>query len=126
LFAPIPPNTGNVDPTVSKAGRHRGNKAREDIHRWLAKVGLTYRTPHQFRHGHAVYALKLAQDVADLKAVSQNLMHSNLSITDGVYGVLTGRDVQDRISTLGEKAIGLGELSKSELKAALEQILADM
>jgi hypothetical protein len=37
--------------------------------------------------------LKNAKDVSALKAVSQNLMHSNLSIPDGVYGILSETDV---------------------------------
>ena len=37
----------------------------------------------------AVYALKKVKDVPALKAVSQNLIHSNLSITDGVYGIFS-------------------------------------
>jgi integrase len=60
-------------------------------------------SPHQFRHGHAVYALKNAKDVSALKAVSQNLMHENLSITDGVYGILSERDVREEIVSLGKK-----------------------
>ncbi|MCJ7433616.1 MAG: hypothetical protein MUO77_09030 [Anaerolineales bacterium] len=69
------------------------------------KVGLSYHSPHKFRHGHAVYALKNAKDVPALKAVSQNLMHSNLSITDGVYGILSDLDVKDQISALGKGTI---------------------
>jgi len=56
--------------------------------------GLPYHSPHKFRHGHAVYVLSMAKDVAALKAVSQNLMHENLTITDGVYGVLSDTDVK--------------------------------
>jgi len=66
------------------------------------RVGLTYHSPHKFRHGHAVYALRLAKDVATLKAVSQNLMHENLAVTDGVYGVLSDTDVKRQISELGK------------------------
>ncbi len=36
-----------------------------------------------------MYALKMTKDVSALKAVSQNLMHENLSTTDGVYWVLS-------------------------------------
>jgi hypothetical protein len=57
-------------------------------------VGLPYHSPHKFRKGNAVYALKLAKDIAALKAVSQNLMHSNISIADGVYGILSDNDVR--------------------------------
>jgi hypothetical protein len=57
---------------------------------------------HKFCHGHAVYALKNAKDIPALKAVSQNLMHSNLSITDGVYGILSDMDVKSEIHSLGK------------------------
>lgn len=50
-----------------------------------------------------MYALKQAKDVQALKAVSQNLMHSNLSITDGVYGILSESDVRGQIISLGQK-----------------------
>ena len=36
---------------------------------------LPYKSPHKFRHGHAVYALQHAKTMADYKAVSMNLMH---------------------------------------------------
>ena len=47
--------------------------------------------------------MKQSKDVADLKAVSMNLMHSNLSITDEVYGILSVADVEKRISGLGRQ-----------------------
>jgi hypothetical protein len=36
---------------------------------------------------------RLERIIPKLKAISQNLMHSSLTITDGVYGVLSGQDV---------------------------------
>jgi site-specific recombinase XerC len=68
---------------------------------WLKRVGLLYHSAHKFRQGHAVYAIKNSKDVGDLKAVSMNLMHSNLSITDGVYGVLFSAYIVQRIMGLG-------------------------
>jgi len=41
---------------------------------------------HKFRHGHAIYALSNANDMAALKAISQNMMHAILSITEGCMG----------------------------------------
>ena len=61
---------------------------------------VRYRSPHKLRHGHAVYALGLARDVADLKAVSQNLMHRDLETTDGIHGILPDGDVMERIGGL--------------------------
>jgi hypothetical protein len=71
---------------------------------------MVYHSLHKFRHGHAVYAISNAEDVATLKTVSQNLLHANLSITDGIYGVLPDRDVRARI-------IGMGNSGLSSRKA---------
>jgi len=78
--------------------------------------GLPYHSPHKFRHGHAVYALKNAKDISALKAVSQNLMHENLSTTDGVYGILSEMDVKEQISELGRK---IAQGSNQELSALI-------
>ncbi len=63
-------------------------------------AGISYKSPHKLRHGHAVYALSNAQSIADMKAISQNLMHSDLSITDKIYGVLTESDLKKRIERI--------------------------
>lgn len=113
-FAPMSPETGTFDEAITEAGKHRYQRASKDLRDWLSRVNLPYHSPHKFRHGHAVYALKKAKDVADLKAVSLNLMHSNLSITDGVYGVLSAADVGQRIAGLGRK-IEIGQASPGDL-----------
>ncbi len=100
-FAPLNALKGGFDTEARHVGQHRHVRVRKDLKRWLSSVNLPYRSPHQFRHGHAVYALTHAHDVADLKAVSLNLMHSNLSVTDGVYGIMSERDVSKRIRRLG-------------------------
>jgi len=64
-----------------------------------------------------VFALSRASDVAALKAVSQNLMHQSLSVTDGVYGVLSDRDVAGQIARLGNET---RDLSPSELRTLTE------
>ena len=48
-----------------------------------------------------MHALDGAETIADLKAISQNLMHSSLTITDQVYGVLGADDQAARIGALG-------------------------
>lgn len=100
-FAPLSSKTGEIDPHHSELGKNRDQRARTDLKNWLASVDLPYHSPHKFRHGFAVYALKQAQNMADFKAVSMNLMHSNMSITDGIYSILSEQDVSSRISSLG-------------------------
>jgi hypothetical protein len=63
--------------------------------------------------------LKQSKDVADLKAVSMNLMHSNLSVTDGVYGILSTADMGKRIAGLG-KQMNNGKLSQEDM---VEQLM---
>ena len=67
-------------------------------------AGLPYKSPHKFRHGHAVYALQHAKTMADYKAVSMNLMHEDIRVTDGIYAPLAGNEVQHRIAGLTSSA----------------------
>jgi site-specific recombinase XerC len=101
-FAHLVPETNMIDTSRPKVGKYRTTRARKDLQDWLTRVGLQYHSPHMFRHGNAVYSLMQCQDVADFKAVSQNLMHANLSVTDGVYGMLSDDDVGQRIGALGQ------------------------
>ena len=101
-FASFSPETGVIDPIVHQVGFHRHIRARKDLKGWLQKVGLPYHSPHKFRHGHAVFGIKNAKTISALKAISQNLMHSSLKVTDSVYGVLSDLDVQTEISSLGK------------------------
>jgi hypothetical protein len=84
---------------------------------------LSYHFPHKFRHGHAVNAIKSARDVSDLKAISQNLMHANLSITDGVYGVLSDADVRNRIQGLGSSESMTTVMGIDEMRRLLTEAL---
>ena len=80
--------------------QNRRVKFSTSLRRLCERAGVRYRSPHKLRHGHAVHALALAKDVADLKAISQNLMHSDLKTTDGIYGILKDEDVMTRIGGL--------------------------
>ena len=122
-FASVNPETGNIDPDVLEVGQHRNIRARKDLKEWLDRVGLLYHSPHKFRHGHAVYALKQAKDIPALKAISQNLMHKNLTVTDGVYGILSGLDVKEQIAALG-KSVSSG-VDKTELVDLLKKLLKE-
>lgn len=102
-FAPLLPDTGEINPNGLEIGEHRENLARKNLHAWMLKAGLLYHSPHKFRHGHIHYGLNNAQNVADFKAVSLNAMHSSMEITDQFYSVLNDSEVKDRIGSLGKK-----------------------
>lgn len=75
----------------------------DDIRSLCFHAGVPYLSPHKFRHGHIVYAMRQARNMEELKAISQNVMHSSVTITDAVYGNLITNDVQDIIANLGTK-----------------------
>lgn len=81
----------------------------------MGNVKLPYHSPHKFRHGFAVFSLKRADDIGQLKAISQNLMHANISITDGIYGGLSESDINEQITSLTEKKIPDDKDSLKEL-----------
>jgi len=70
---------------------------------WLTSVGLTYHSPHKFRHGHIHYGSARAKTIEDYKAVNMNVMHSSMKITDEFYSNLNYGEVQKRISSLGKE-----------------------
>ena len=104
----------------------RRNFLARGIRRLCNAAGIPYLPPHSLRHGHAVYALKKAKTVADLKAVSQNLMHSSLVVTDGIYGVLTKKDVSQRIASLNDNGIGEPDDRLTRLEGKVDALLAQM
>jgi site-specific recombinase XerD len=85
---------------TSQAFTGRNNVIQRDIKLICKKADVPYLSPHKLRHGHTVYALKRAQNVAQLKAISQNIMHKSLVTTDQIYGKLLNDDVQEIIASL--------------------------
>ena len=59
-----------------------------------------------------------------LEAVSQNLMHADLNVTDGVCGIVPGIDVKRRIGQLGNG--GPEGLDKAALPFQLKELLKQL
>ena len=118
-FASLSPETGTFDKSISIVGENRGSRAYKDLKEWLDRVGLTFHSPHKFRHGYAVFGIKHFTTLAQLKALSQNLMHSNISITDGVYGMLSNVDKKKLLSNFNPEKPDLA----SGLNQKLDEIL---
>jgi integrase len=85
-------------------GAHRNIALAKRLCKLFSAAGLPYKSPHKFRHGHAVYGLQHAKTMADYKAVSMNLMHANLQVTDGIYAPLLNTEVKRRIAALNRPA----------------------
>jgi len=100
-FSPFSCDKGEIDINVKRIGEHREALARKNLKTWLNKVGLPYHSPHKFRHGHIQYGLARSKTIADYKAVSLNVMHASMDITDEIYSRLDEKEVRSRIEQLG-------------------------
>jgi len=106
-----------------KAYAGRFDTVERDLHTICERAGVPYKSPHKLRHGHVVYALQHAKTMTEFKAVSQNIMHASVTITDQVYGAFTGQDVQNIIANLGSGTSPAGVGDKiNELLALLQQM----
>jgi len=65
------------------------------------RAGVPYLSSHKLGHGHAVYMMRRVKDMKQLKSLSQNLMHSSVAITDGIYGRLVSDDLAEMYESLG-------------------------
>lgn len=48
-------------------------------------LSLPHKSPQKFRHGCAMYGLRRCQTMEDYHHISRNLMHHDLTMTDGTY-----------------------------------------
>ena len=103
-YANISPKTLEIDPDNITRRSNRHHNFRKQLRAWMKKNNLTYHHPHSFRHGHAMFGIERAEDYADIKAISQNLMHSSVEITDRNYGVLSRSSVKEHIAKISRLA----------------------
>jgi site-specific recombinase XerC len=103
-YAPIRPHRekfGQFYISDKKASPYRSKELRKEMIVICNRAIVTFRSAHKLRHGHAIFGIKNSKNIQDLKAISQNLMHSSLTVTDGIYGNLSGEDFTQTISKLG-------------------------
>lgn len=104
-YAPIESRWGEQTLSSQQPGENRNHALDRRLRRLLTQAGLPYKSAHKFRHGHAVYGLMHARTMPDYKAVSMNLMHHDLRITDSIYAPMLGNDVQKRIANLASQPV---------------------
>lgn len=106
--------------TIAHVGR--GDLLERDLRPICELAGVPYLSPHKLRHGHVVHALKQARNMAELKAISQNVMHASVTITDQVYGRLVDNDIRRIIGGLGSQSpVGVPADKLAELIELLKQ-----
>jgi len=118
-YAPISSRWGSQSIEKSEPGKNRHQALDKRLRRLFTLAGLPYKSAHKFRHGHAVYGLLKAQTMADYKAVSMNLMHHDIKITDSIYAPILSEEVKERIANLTSDQ---GSLPDLEIDGKLGQL----
>lgn len=76
---------------------------REIFKKYAQKMNLDYYPPHAFRHSAMYYALKLSRNGDEVKAISQNFGHEEISTTISVYAQYEPEDLLVVLSNLDYK-----------------------
>ncbi|MHC1739686.1 MAG: tyrosine-type recombinase/integrase [Anaerolineaceae bacterium] len=121
-FSPIDQNSDNLVP-LYVPGMGRREKVTDGIMRICLAAGLKYKSPHKFRSGHIVFAERVAKNFEDLKSISLNVMHDDISTTNKVYGRLSGDTVKNAILRLYAKPTG--EEVNTDVMSQLKQIIKE-
>jgi integrase len=100
-YPPIVSSWGEQAIEVEKPpGNNRHQALDKRLKLLFQAAGMEYRSAHKFRYGHAVYGLQHATTMVDYKAVSMNLMHADVKITDQIYAPIRTEEVSQRIAGL--------------------------
>ncbi len=77
-----------------------GNSIREILKQRSEQAGLPYFNPHSFRHAACQLALRLCRTPEELKALSQNFGHEQVTTTLRSYGTLDDQRIEDVMSKI--------------------------
>jgi len=127
-YAPIQQNWGEQRFSELEPGRQRSVALNKRLKILEAAAGLPHKSPHKYRHGYAIYGLRHCRTMAQYHALSRNLMHSNIAITDERYvhleelerGKLLGQISHDQTLQRDDDLQGmLAKLDKDDLHRAI-------
>jgi integrase len=118
-YAPVCARWGSQSLEGSEPGKNRHQALDKRLRRLFGLANLSHKSAHKFRHGHAVYGLLKAQTMADYKAVSMNLMHHDIKITDSIYAPILSEEVKERIAGLTS---GQSSMQDAEFDGLLSQL----
>jgi site-specific recombinase XerD len=121
-YAPIDQRWGEQELSNQTPGLNRNHALIRRIGLLYQNTEFTYKSPHKFRHGYATYGLSHCQSMAEYQALSRNLMHANIAITDKTYAHIEERD---RAKLLAGLVRNPTHQPDDELRGYLERLSRD-
>ena len=104
-YPPIQSNWGEMKLSFNIPGGNRRQTLSKRFRLLYQRANLEYKSPHKFRHGHAVYGVERCNTMAEYQALSRNLMHDSIRTTDEIYAGIGLRERKNLISKLTEKLL---------------------
>jgi integrase len=92
-YATLSSKWGELNLSYDEPGASRIKALNDDLLEVCNLVGVQPYSSHKFRHGHTMYGLQHCQTPEQYQAISRNLMHSIIAVTDRIYSNL---ELQDR------------------------------
>jgi len=125
-YAPIQQHWGKQTTNVLEAGKSRTAALGKRLRLLSERFEVPYRSPHKYRHGYAVYGLERCKTMAEYHALSRNMMHDNISITDQRYVHVDEVERGQILARLHHNSVGefSGELSEFIAQYSKEDLLA--
>lgn len=105
--------------SFNKPGKTRVQALHKRLRLLFKKSNIDFKSAHKFRHGHAVFGIKHCTTMAEYQALSRNLMHKNIKITDEIYA---GINLQERKQLLSKLSFDFTKKSESEINLLLKNM----
>lgn len=113
-YAPIKQIWGEQRISSEAPGKNREIALAKRIRLFYSIAGLPYKNPHKFRHGYTTYGLAHCHTMQEFQALSRNIMHANITITDTTYAHL---EEHERAKILENLQVNPVNCPDEELKA---------
>jgi integrase len=99
-YAPLEGHWGTYDLKSIESDENCDITMGKRFHEIYKKMGMAdlYKSPHKFRHGHAVYGISRCENMSEYQTLSRNLMHSSIEITDQIYSDIGSKERKKTIS----------------------------
>jgi integrase len=125
-YAPIQQRWGDQSTAILAPGKYRSGALGKRLRLLSRLFDLPHRSPHQYRHGYAVYGLERCKTMAEYHALSRNMMHDNIAITDQIYVHVDEVERGQILARLHHKSAGeySGELSAFIARFGKDDLLA--
>ena len=121
-------NTINEDlKTLFKSDEIEAFTIRHDknLEKLCLMAGVDYKSAHAFRYGHINFGMSHAKNMQEFKAVSLNVMHGSMDITDKIYSRMNIDTVNETITNLGFESTPL-PVQKNSNDIPISELLASL